>query len=366
VSVRRAIRAAVGRRAIDPASVLNALSDSTLVVDGAGIVRYVNLAAEQLFGAGESHLVGRPLADFLAADSPVMAAVEQARAGRSIAEYDVALDGPRTGARLVSVRAAPVSEAPGAVALSISEQSIARRIDHQLTHRGAARSVAAMASMLGHEVKNPLSGIRGAAQLLEQNAVAEDKALTRLICEETDRIRTLVDRMEAFSDERPLPREPVNIHEVLDRVRRAAQAGFARHVRFIESYDPSLPPVLGHRDMLVQVVLNLVKNAAEAAMGEGAEIGLATAYQHGVRLAVPGSQARVHLPIVVSIADNGPGIPEDVRGNLFEPFVTTKAKGSGLGLALVAKLVADHGGVVEFDSAPRRTVFRLLLPQAAP
>jgi two-component system nitrogen regulation sensor histidine kinase GlnL len=222
-----------------------------------------------------------------------------------------------------------------------------------------------MAGILAHEVKNPLSGIRGAAQLLEQNASDADRELTRLICDEADRIVALVDRMDAFSDARPIERTAVNIHEVLERARKVAQTGFGRHVRFLEEYDPSLPPVLGHRDLLVQVFLNLVKNAAEAAPAVGGEITLTTAYQHGIRLAVPGSQRRVHLPLVVSVADNGDGIPEDLRAHLFDPFVTTKRNGTGLGLALVAKVIGDHGGVIEFDSQPRRTVFRVYLPTAS-
>jgi two-component system, NtrC family, nitrogen regulation sensor histidine kinase GlnL len=222
-----------------------------------------------------------------------------------------------------------------------------------------------MAAMLAHEVKNPLSGIRGAAQLLEENLGPNDRELTRLICDEADRIVALVNRMEVFSDRRPLDRGPVNIHEVLDRVRLVAQSGFARHVRFIEGYDPSLPPVLGNRDALIQVFLNLVKNAAEAVPAQGGEIQVATSYQHGVRLAVAGTETRLHLPLLVTVTDNGEGIPEDLRPHLFDPFVSTKHHGTGLGLALVAKVIDDHGGVIEFDSQPRRTVFRVCLPMAS-
>jgi two-component system nitrogen regulation sensor histidine kinase GlnL len=221
-----------------------------------------------------------------------------------------------------------------------------------------------MAAVLAHEIKNPLSGIRGAAQLLEPGLKDEDRGLTQLICAETDRIRNLVDRMEVFGDERPLGTEPVNIHLVLDHVKRLAETGFAGGTPIVVDYDPSLPPVPGNRDKLVQAFLNLLKNAAEA-IEEGREPGrivLRTAFRPGMRLAVPGSIARVSLPLMIEVEDTGPGVAEELKPHLFDPFVTTKRKGTGLGLALVAKIIRDHGGVIECESAPKRTVFRVLLP----
>jgi len=265
----------------------------------------------------------------------------------------------------VDLHVAPVPERPGHVAVMLQQRTMADKMNRQFTHRGAARSVIALAAMLAHEIKNPLSGIRGAAQLLEQSANDEDRALTRLICEEADRIVKLVDRMEVFGDERPVEGEPVNIHVVLDHVRRLAQSGFARHIRFVEDYDPSLPPVLANRDQLVQVFLNLVKNAAEA-IGENAvdgEIQLSTAFRPGVRLSLPGSRSKVSLPLEFCIKDNGPGVPEDLMPHLFDPFVTTKPTGTGLGLALAAKIIGDHGGIIECESQPRRTTFRVLMPK---
>lgn len=349
----------------DQASILAALAVPLFVIDEADCFSFVNQAAEQFFDSSTSNLIGRPLGDLLPEDSPIFGLIRQVRESNySVAEYGVTLAGAKIGSHFVSIDAAALSDRPGSVVVSIHELSIARKIDHQLVHRNAARSVTAMAAMLAHEVKNPLSGIRGAAQLLEQNASPDDHQLTRLICEEADRIVALVDRMEMFSDTQPLAREPVNIHMVLERVRRLAENGFARNVHFVESYDPSLPPVFGNRDLLIQAILNLVKNAAEAVPKEGGEITLSTRYQQGVRLAIPGSSSRVDLPLAVMIQDNGPGIPEDLQPHLFDPFVSTKAGGSGLGLALVAKIVGDHGGVIEFDGQPRRTLFRLMLPMA--
>ncbi len=339
------------------------MPDPVLVVDDGNFILWVNNAGEQFLEASAATLRGCNLSDLLPLDSPLFSLIETVRSsGSSIAEYSVPIETPRLGAHVMTIQVAPLVEQPGQLVITLHERSIAHKIDRQLTHRSAARSVTAMAAILAHEVKNPLSGIRGAAQLLEQNAIPADRELTRLICDESDRIVALLDRMEAFSDARPIERTAVNIHEVLERVRKVAHTGFARHHRFVEEYDPSLPSVFGNHDMLVQVFLNLVKNAAEALPDHGGEIGLSTSYQQGVRLAVPGSDSRVHLPLVVAISDNGEGIPEDLRAHLFDPFVTTKRNGTGLGLALVAKIIGDHGGVIEFDSQPRRTIFRVFLP----
>lgn len=350
-------------------ALLSVLPYAVLVLDAADQVQYINLAGEQLFQAGASHIKGRKLSRFLPEDSPVFGLIGQVRStGSSVTEYDVTVSAPRTGERMLTIQGAPFSASGGAVSdivLSFNELSIARKIERQLAHRGAARSVAAMAAMLAHEVKNPLSGIRGAAQLLEHEAAPSERELTQLICGETDRICALVDRMSTFADDRPLERAEVNIHEVLDHVVRLGRAGFASEVNIVENYDPSLPAVFGNRDQLIQVYLNLLKNAAEAVPANGGEIIISTAYRHGVRMAPPGGGDRIELPLVISLQDNGDGIPEDIVGHLFDPFVTTKANGSGLGLALVAKVIDDHGGMIEVDSFPRRTVFKVMLPVAA-
>src|SRR5512132_4381420 len=347
-------------------AMLHALPHPVIMVSPDGKIADANVAAEQFFDASTSMLRRHMLRELVPFGSPLLALIEQVRQrGAAVNEYKVDLATPRNpGERLVDLYVGPLPEYPEHVVVMLQERTIAAKMDRQLTHRGAARSVIALAAMLAHEIKNPLSGIRGAAQLLEQSAGDDDRPLTKLICDAAARIVKLVDRMEVFTDERPIERESVNIHAVLEHVKHLTHSGVARHIKFVEDYDPSLPPVLGNRDQLIQVFLNLVKNAAEA-IGENAvdgEIGLSTAFRPGVRLSLPGSKARVGLPLEFCIKDNGPGVPEDLLPHLFDPFVTTKSSGSGLGLALVSKIIGDHGGIIAGESHPRRTIFRVLMP----
>ncbi len=349
--------------------VLDAIRHPVVMISADGYICHANNVAEHFFGASASLLERKTLAEFIASSSPLLTLVEQVRERRSpVNEYKVEIGSPRLGgSRVVDIYAAPVQEVEGAVVVMLQERTMAEKIDRHMTHRGAARSVTSLAAMLAHEIKNPLSGIRGAAQLLEGAASDQDKELTRLITGETDRIVALVDRMEMFTDESPVAREPVNIHVVLDRVKAIAVNGFADGIAIVEDYDPSLPAVHANHDQLVQVFLNLVKNAAEAvAKTANAEIRLSTAFRPGIRFSVPGSKERVSLPMQFSVSDNGPGVPDDIQPILFDPFITTKQNGSGLGLAMVAKIVGDHGGVIECDSSSDGTTFKVLMPDWRP
>jgi two-component system nitrogen regulation sensor histidine kinase GlnL len=360
----------IARRPVEHDLLLAALPHPILVLADDNRIVYANAAAEAFLSTGIALLKRVRLDEVVAFGCPLLALVDQVRRqGSTVNEYAVEITSPKFASpKLVDVYAGPFADQPGLIVLMLQQRNMAIMIERQLTHRAAARSASGLAAVLAHEIKNPLSGIRGAAQLLEQNLSDADRSLTQLICSETDRIRNLVDRMEVFGDERPLAKEPVNIHDVLEHVRRLSETGFARGIRFIEDYDPSLPPVPGNRDKLVQAFLNLAKNAAES-IGENKKEGrivMQTSFRPGVRLSVQGSDRRISLPLMIQIEDNGPGVPDNLKPHLFDPFVTTKPHGTGLGLALVAKIINDHGGIIECDSEPERTIFRVLLPMQEP
>ena len=292
-----AVADVLSSRDVDGEVLLAALPHPILVIGAGGHILFANAAAESFFSMSAATLKRSGVRDVVAFGCPLLGLIEQVQqTGATVNEYGIEVATPRFSApKLVDVYGGPMTDDPERIFLMLQQRNMAQMIERQLTHRAAARSVSGMAGVLAHEIKNPLSGIRGAAQLLEPGLSDEDRALAQLICTETDRIRHLVDRMEVFGDERPLAKEAVNIHDVLHHVRKLSESGFGRKIRHVEDYDPSLPPVLGNRDKLLQMFLNLLKNAAEAIgdRGEHGRIVMQTAFRPGVRLTVPGTDTRI-------------------------------------------------------------------------
>jgi two-component system nitrogen regulation sensor histidine kinase GlnL len=307
-----------------------------------------------------------PAFDRLHIDAPMDEALARARANQSplfINDVDVT-----TGERppvQCNIQIAPMHDNPDIVLLLISPREIADRLGRSMNVTSAAKSAIGMAEMLAHEIKNPLAGISGAAQLLSMGLGAEDRELTDLIVEETRRIVKLLEQVEQFGNLRPPDRRPVNIHDALDRARKSALVGFAANMTIVEDYDPSLPATFADSDQLMQVFLNLIKNAAEAAgRNGGGTIRLHTFYDLSLRIRHSDGPGKA-LPLQVEVIDDGPGIPPGIASAIFEPFVSGRENGTGLGLALVSKIIADHGGWIAVDSVPGRTVFRVSLPVAS-
>jgi len=320
-------------------------------------------AAETFLNASKKALEGSPIWDKIFVDAPLeeaFARVRDAAAPLFVNAVDVG-----TGSRkpvLCDVQIAPLGDKPDHVLVLLESRDLAGRLDRAMSSKSAAKSAIGMAEMLAHEIKNPLAGITGAAQLIAMNASGEDRELTDLIVEESRRILKLLSQVEEFGNVRPPDRRAVNIHDVLDRARKSATIGFAAHMQIEDDYDPSLPPTWADPDQLQQVFLNLLKNAAEAGR-TGGTIRLRTYYELSLKVRrKDGSGGAV--PLQVEVVDDGPGIPPDIAPDLFEPFVSGRENGTGLGLALVSKIISDHDGWIALDSVPGRTVFRISLPVA--
>lgn len=332
---------------------LEALPAPVIGIDAGEQIRFVNGAAAELLAGVGRGLLGRRLDEIFGPDAPMTALARRALSGASgVAENDVALIGPGFALGRASVAAAPVGE-NGYIALVLTRPPRARAAPPATEH-SAARTLA-------HEVRNPLAGIRAAAQLIARAGDDESSALAQLICDEVDRIHRLTDRIDPFGAFEPPRFDRFNIHEALDRVRKLIGSS-APHVMLIERYDPSLPPVRGDLDQLIQAFLNIAKNAAEAVGDQvDAEIVVSTSYRPGVKFRSAASGA-ARAQLEVQIVDNGPGLHPDVTDRLFEAFATTKAGGMGLGLTVAADIVARHDGRIEVESAPGRTAFHILLP----
>ncbi|EMD84143.1 two-component system sensor histidine kinase NtrB [Pacificimonas flava] len=344
--------------------VLNALPVPTVIVDGDGAPISCNPAAEMMLGRSQRSLASRGWDGLLPPDSPALSLIrEAASAGTELGAYDLVMAFVDAAPISADILIAPVLEGSGPFIVTFQRRSVAGLLERKSDNRASARSATALAAMLAHEIKNPLSGIRGAAQLLRAPGDTEGRAeLSDLIITEVERVRALIDRMERFTDPRPPTLEPVNIHSVLSHVRKLAEA---EGIVIDQSYDPSLPPVPADQDALIQLFLNLVRNAHEAA-GRNGQIEISTAYRHGLKIAVPSGRGRMAVPIEICVIDNGPGAPREIAAHMFDAFVSSKRGLGGLGLALAAKVASDHNGHVEYERDERagRTILRVLLPMA--
>ncbi|WP_420380655.1 two-component system sensor histidine kinase NtrB [Marivita sp.] len=350
---------------VDERLIWSSLPVPAIIIDADENIYDMNPAAEGFMNNSAKWLRGQPIWDRLTVDAPMEKSLARARAnGTPLFVNDVDVGTGNRPPLVCNLQLAPVQGQDGCMILLISPRELAGRVNQSQSVKSAAKSAIGMAEMLAHEIKNPLAGITGAAQLLSMNLHNGDLELTDLIVAETRRIVKLLEQVEQFGNLSAPERKPVNLHDVLDRARRSALLGFGAHMKIIEDYDPSLPLALGDADQLLQVVLNLIKNASEAADAKtGGTVRLHTYYEHSYSLRRADGSGQ-SLPLQVEVIDDGPGLPPEIRGDVFDPFVSGRENGTGLGLALVSKIISDHDGWVAVDSVPGKTRFRISLPQA--
>lgn len=343
---------------------LSSLPLAILLLSPGLIVAKANPAAEQLLGQSARRLAGKRLSQVVRFEDEVLdRRLHEPDAQISAREAETVVVGER-GTRRLDVTLAPVLEQPGWQILSLHDISSAEamRDDAGSGEEGILRAP----EILAHEIKNPLAGIRGAAQLLGRKLDEKDRALTGLIADEVDRIAKLIDQMQSLSSRTARPVEPCNLHEAIRRARAVIEAS-GKAPGIVEEFDPSLPPVMGNQDSLVQVLINLLANAAEAcADTREPRIMLRTRFASGLQLHTGPDGTPVRLPIELRVSDNGPGVDPAMREHVFEPFVTTKKSGQGLGLALVRRLLRDMNGRISHDrdEVGGWTHFRIHLPLA--
>jgi len=332
-----------------------------ILLDPDDTIAALNPAAEQFLNTSARAITGAPVWDKLFVDAPLEQSFSRVRTNHAplfVNDVDVS-SGERAPVQC-NLQVAPLSDDTDRVLVLLEPREIADLMRRGMHTKSAARSAIGMAEMLAHEIKNPLAGIAGAAQLLAMNLEPGDQEMTDLIVAETRRIVKLLEQVEQFGNVLPPKRKSVNLHDVLDRARKSAMVGFGAHMHFLEDFDPSLPHTYADPDQLVQVFLNLLKNASEASTGKG-QITIRTFYQMSLRVQKKDG-TRSALPLQVEIIDDGPGLPPEIAAQAFEPFVSGRENGTGLGLALVSKIISDHEGWISVDSVPGRTVFRVSLP----
>jgi two-component system nitrogen regulation sensor histidine kinase GlnL len=353
----------------DPRRQLASLPVAVLLLGPGQIIASANPAAEQFLGQSSRRLAGRSLFETVDFGQPeLIERIRECDAAISARQIDVHVLGQAS--RRIDMTIAPVVEEAGWQVLTLHDSAAADAIGDAVARRGDG--VLRAPEILAHEIKNPLAGIRGAAQLLARKVDPAERALTTLIADEVDRIAKLIDQMQSLSQRTAEPLAPCNLHEAIRHACGVMGAATSQNPRIEEEFDPSLPVVLGSRNGLVQVLINLLANARDASKDSPApRIIVRTRFASGLQLHSPERGKPVRLPIELRVSDNGRGIDPAMREHIFEPFVTTKKSGQGLGLALVRKLVGDMNGRIthDRDDAGGWTHFRLHLavaPKTAP
>ena len=322
---------------------------------------FLNYASEAFFEKSRSLLKKTNLSEFFLEDSPLFGLLRRLHDGvSSVGDQELALVSPRLGRKTVNIQIAQLATQEGFI-ISLQPRDMADQIRGQSLFRGAALSMSKMTSLLAHEIKNPLAGIKGAAQLIELDVNEELGELAQLIVGEADRIAGLLDRIEGMTGTGQINATPLNIHEILQHAINVTSASFGRHMVIERSFDPSLPPINADKELLIQCFVNLLKNACEASGDEG-YLKIATSYALRSISSATAQGKELFLPMQIDIIDHGAGIAPAIKDVLFEPFISDKAEGSGLGLALVASVIADHNGVITVESQPGMTHFQILLP----
>ncbi|MEE3260492.1 MAG: ATP-binding protein [Pseudomonadota bacterium] len=347
---------------ISPNVVLESFPDIILIIDKENKVLFVNSAAEDFLYLSRGKILGKRLDKFFFKDSPLFDLLKKVKSHSDvIRDEEFYLASIRSKKNLFSAQVSGVTNYPGVRVIRLQEKAITKEISQRFQSIHAGQSLSVMSKVFAHEIKNPLSGIRGAAQLLEDKIPGEDFDLTKMIRDEVDRICRLVDKIDVFNGDYFFLKSELNIHKILEHVKTISLNGFAKRIIFEKNYDPSLPPIAGHEDQLIQAFLNLIKNSSEALGNKEGRILLKTLYNHPSRTASNGS-AYDDLPIVVEIHDNGSDISKAILNSMFDPFITTKKTGSGLGLSVASKIISDHGGTIEFTSKPGETICSVRFP----
>lgn len=344
----------------DAAAQISGLIFAVLLLDSESRVVEVNPAAEELLGRSAHRLLGSSLHEAVGLDN------ERLRASLDRADEQIVARGVviarADGGRQVNITSSPLHSHPGWRVVTISDAAQAD-VGEDEEERVELRAPA----VLAHEIKNPLSAIRGASQLLDRRVDGRERKLARMILGEVDRIAQLVDRMQQLGARPAESPGPCNLHEAIRNAMGTVRAGRAEACELVEEFDPSLPPVAGDQGALEQVLINLIANACDASDGvDDARVTVRTRYVSGLAFSAIRFGKATRLPIEITVSDAGPGIDPALRDHVFEPFVSSKPHGQGLGLALVRKLVRDMGGRVihERDERAGLTHFRINLPVA--